>query len=146
MAMMVPMAERKPVVGRQLADRLEALRAAHGWTQGQLVIKTKLDKSTVYHLLAGGRKDPPIGTVMRFAEAFNVSLDELVGLKPLHVPEISTPESRDDRLAALEDKVARLAEALAPALERTADLVQRESPPQSHGTRPRRSAKQERPA
>lgn len=109
-------------------------------------MKTKLDKSTVYHLLAGGRKDPPIGTVMRFAEAFNVSLDELVGLKPLHVPENAKPETSDDRLAALEEKVARLAEALAPALEHGARLVEGESQQQSHGTRPQRSPKQERSA
>lgn len=147
MAMMMPMPAQKPPLGRQLADRLEALRQAHGLTQGQLAYKAKVDKSTVYIILAGGRKDPPIGTVMKFAEAFGVGLDELVGLKPLHVPEMKTPESDTDRLAALEAKVERLVTALAPALEQAAEqAAPSEAPQRSAGTRQRRSPAQRKPA
>lgn len=81
------MADEKPRLGRQVGERLEELRRANKWSQGQLVIKTGLDKSTVYQILAGARKDPPIGTVMRFADAFGVSLDALVGREPLQMPE-----------------------------------------------------------
>lgn len=109
MAMMMPvMAEAPPRLGRALGERLDALRRAHGWTQGQLVIKTRLDKSTIYQILAGARKDPPIGTVMRFAEAFGVTLDELVGLKPLQIPEQIAPPSEGDRLEALENRFGSL--------------------------------------
>lgn len=122
MAMMVPMAELDPNgrIGRELADRLEALRRAHKMTQGQLAYKTGMDKSTISQILAGARKDPPIGTVMRFAKAFDVTLDELVGLKPLLIPELPEAVEEDAaRLAKLEAQVAQV-----PALaEQVANLA-----------------------
>lgn len=125
MAMMMPiMAERdERILGREIADRLEALRRAHGWTQGQLAIKTGLDKSTVYHILAGGRKDPPIGTVQRFARAFGVPIGALVGETPLMMPEpLAMPDTPGDplasRVSALEQDLLEIAKGQREILKR----------------------------
>lgn len=115
MLMMCPMAEEKPRLGRQVGERLEALRRAHKWSQGQLVIKTGLDKSTVYQILAGARKDPPIGTIMRFADAFGVSLDALVDREPLQLPEPQPEPAQEVNptdFAALAADVKKLASAV----------------------------------
>ena len=105
------MANEKPRLGRLVGERLEELRRVHKWSQGQLVIKTGLDKSTVYQILAGARKDPPIGTIMRFADAFGVSLDALVDREPLPIPEPQAPPAEVDPadFAALAQDVKKLA-------------------------------------
>lgn len=141
--MMMPMAEfdKDVRLGRQLGDRLETLRRAHNWTQGQIAYKTGLNKATVSQMLAGARKDPPIGTVMRFAEAFGVTLDELMGLKPLQIPEPAEAEPAD-RLAKLEAeaaKVPQLAEQVAELASTMKEFLQRQS--QQAPSKPSRSAK-----
>jgi transcriptional regulator with XRE-family HTH domain len=131
-------------IGRQLAERIEQRRKALGMTQGQLAIQTGLDKSTVSSFLAGGRKDPPIGTMMRFAAALGISLDQLVGASPLPevLPAVESAAT-DTRTAELEhriqrqdhkiDHLASLVEDLAESLGRTADarILEREQKPQS---------------
>lgn len=47
-----------------------------------LAKKSGLNRETLTHILMGRTKNPGIYTIMKIADALNISLDELVGRKP----------------------------------------------------------------
>lgn len=52
-----------------------------GWTQEQIAEKVGVRQNQISTLLKGG--DIKLSTLLKFADAFGISLDEIVGRKPL---------------------------------------------------------------
>ena len=75
-----------------LGKRIQKFRREGGLTQQGLCYKAHLSYSTLAKIERGAIKSPSIFTIMSIAEALNITIDELVGLK------ISSPiKSRNTR-------------------------------------------------
>ena len=64
-----------------LAKRLKELRKEKGWSQQKLAEKTDLSFNAVTKIEQGLAKHPTLKTLLKLADAFGISLDELVGRK-----------------------------------------------------------------
>jgi len=62
-----------------LSKKIKELRKKTGWSQQKLAEKTGLSYSVVTKLEQGTAKQPTIQTIVKIANAFGISLDELVG-------------------------------------------------------------------
>ncbi len=60
---------------------LKALRKQNGWTQERLARESNISYHTLIKLEQNGIQNPKIGTVIKLADALEVSLDEFVGRK-----------------------------------------------------------------
>ncbi len=60
---------------------LKELRKQKGWTQERLARESNISYHTLIKLEQNGIKNPKIETVVKLADALEVSLDELVGRK-----------------------------------------------------------------
>ena len=60
---------------------LVTLRKQKGWSQEKLAQEAGISYNTLIKLERNGIKNPKIETVIKLADALNVSLDELVGRK-----------------------------------------------------------------
>lgn len=59
--------------------RLKELRKKAGWSQQKLAEKAGLSYNVITKVEQGAAKNPNIQTMIKLADAFNVSIDELVG-------------------------------------------------------------------
>jgi transcriptional regulator with XRE-family HTH domain len=57
------------------------LRKQKGWSQEKLAQEAGISYNTLIKVERNGIKNPKIETVIKLADALNVSLDELVGRK-----------------------------------------------------------------
>lgn len=64
-----------------LANRLKQLRKEKGWSQQKLAENTGLSFNAVTKIEQGLAKHPTLKTLLKLAEAFEISLDELVDRK-----------------------------------------------------------------
>lgn len=64
-----------------LAKRLKELRKKTGWSQQKLAEKAGLSYNTITKIEQGAATMPTIQTMIKIADAFGISLDELVGRK-----------------------------------------------------------------
>lgn len=64
-----------------LAKRLKELRKEKGWSQQKLAEKTDLSFNAVTKIEQGLAKHPTLKTLLKLADAFGISLDDLVGRK-----------------------------------------------------------------
>lgn len=55
----------------------------NGMSESELSRKTKIPKTTINRLLSGQTPDPRISTVAALAKYFNISIEQLIGEKPL---------------------------------------------------------------
>jgi len=62
-----------------LSKRLKELRKEEGWSQQKLAEKAGLSFNAVTKIEQGLAKHPTLKTLVKIADAFGVSLDELVG-------------------------------------------------------------------
>ena len=62
-----------------LSNRLKELRKERKWTQQELAEKASLSFNAVTKIEQGAAKHPTLKTLLKLAEAFGVSLDDLVG-------------------------------------------------------------------
>ena len=62
---------------------LKAFRNQKGWSQEKLAREANISYHTVIKLEQSGIKNPRIETVIKLADALEVSLDELVGREGL---------------------------------------------------------------
>lgn len=62
-----------------LARKIKELRKKAGWSQQKLAEKTGLSYSVVTKIEQGTAKQPTVQTIIKLADAFGVSLDEIVG-------------------------------------------------------------------
>lgn len=64
-----------------LAKRLKELRKENGWSQQKLAEKTGLSFNAVTKIEQGLAKHPTLRTLIKLADAFGISLDDLAGRK-----------------------------------------------------------------
>ena len=64
-----------------LTKKVKELRKKEGWSQQKLAEKANLSYNAITKIEQGVAKQPTIQTVIKIANAFGVSLDELVGRK-----------------------------------------------------------------
>jgi transcriptional regulator with XRE-family HTH domain len=61
--------------------RLKELRKKAGWSQQKLAEKASLSYNVITKVEQGAAKNPNIKTMIKLADAFEISLDELIGRK-----------------------------------------------------------------
>jgi len=59
--------------------KIKQLRKRAGWSQQKLAEKAGLSYNVITKIEQGVAKNPNIKTMIKLAEAFQISLDELVG-------------------------------------------------------------------
>jgi len=59
--------------------KIKQLRKRAGWSQQKLAEKAGLSYNVITKIEQGVAKNPNIKTMIKLAEAFHISLDELVG-------------------------------------------------------------------
>jgi len=64
-----------------LAENLKKLRLKKGWTQQELSHRAGLSHNSISKIEQGVSLKPEIQTMIKIADALDVSLDELVGRK-----------------------------------------------------------------
>jgi len=62
-----------------IAKRLKELRKKAGWSQQKLAEKAGLSYNTITKIEQGAATKPTIQTMIKIADAFKISIDELVG-------------------------------------------------------------------
>ena len=62
-----------------LEQRIKQVRKKVGWSQQKLAEKAGLSLAVITKIEQGVAKRPSIQTMMKLADAFGISLDELVG-------------------------------------------------------------------
>ena len=62
-----------------LSKRLKELRKKAGWSQQKLAEKVGLSYNTITKTEQGAATRPTIQTMIRIADAFQISIDDLVG-------------------------------------------------------------------
>lgn len=62
-----------------LAKRIKDLRKKYAWSQQKLAEKSGLSYNTITKIEQGAATKPTIHTMIKIADAFEISLDELVG-------------------------------------------------------------------
>jgi len=60
-----------------LAAALKRLSADRGWSQGDVALKSKLDRTYVNRLFRGKTKDISMRTALRLAHAFGITVEGL---------------------------------------------------------------------
>ena len=72
-------ARSKPV---RLAEKLKSIREKLGFSQGEIVLRLKLEESTISRSsIAGyelGMKEPPLPVLLKYARLANVIVDVLI--------------------------------------------------------------------
>ena len=61
--------------------RLKQLRKKAGWSQQKLAEKAGLSYNVITKIEQGAAKNPNIQTMIKLANAFQISLDDLIGRK-----------------------------------------------------------------
>ncbi|MFC1567081.1 helix-turn-helix domain-containing protein [bacterium] len=64
-----------------LREQLRKYRKKNNMSQQKLAEKAKLSYNAVTKIEQGSAKNPTIQTISKIADAFNISIDELVGKK-----------------------------------------------------------------
>ncbi|MBL7131730.1 MAG: helix-turn-helix transcriptional regulator [Candidatus Omnitrophica bacterium] len=64
-----------------LAQRIKTLRKKAGWSQQKLAEKAGLSYNAITKIEQGAAKRPTIQTMIKLADAFQVSIDDLIGRK-----------------------------------------------------------------
>ena len=62
-----------------LSKNIKRLRKDHKLSQEELAKKASITYSTLIKIESGANKNPTLETISKIAEAFKISLDELVG-------------------------------------------------------------------
>lgn len=88
-------------------------------------------------LMRGGIKDPPVTALIGLAKLFGVSLDDLVGFKPLQIPD--APVQDDDRLQSLESRFDKFEVRFQEVVDALGDFAQPKSQQRPGGKRQRAS-------
>jgi len=62
-----------------LSQRIKDLRRKTGWSQQKLAERAGLSYNAITKIEQGAAQKPTIQTMIKIADAFGISLDELVG-------------------------------------------------------------------
>ena len=64
-----------------LSKKLKELRRKKGWSQQKLAEKAELSFNAITKIEQGLAKHPTLKTLIKIADVFSISIDELVGRK-----------------------------------------------------------------
>ena len=64
-----------------LSKQILKYRKKLGWSQQKLAEKSKLSLPVIARIEQGASKQPVIQTIIKIADAFNISVDSLLGRK-----------------------------------------------------------------
>ena len=62
---------------------LVTIRKQKNWSQEKLAVESGISYNTIIKIERGGIKNPKIETVIKLADALDITLDELIGRKHL---------------------------------------------------------------
>ncbi|MCQ2770183.1 MAG: helix-turn-helix domain-containing protein [Clostridia bacterium] len=62
-------------------ENIKRIKKMKGWTNDDLCTKSELSLGTINKLFAGQSEDPKLSTLMQLAKAFDMPLDEMLGLR-----------------------------------------------------------------
>lgn len=114
-------------MNKDIGQTIRKLRKAHGWTQVELA--QKLDASQkVITTYENNQRTPTLENLKKLAAIFDVSLDEIVGVKDVQIIPEQPHMHRNSRVA----KVQNLYEQL-PPLEQRSILKQIKALVESNG-------------
>jgi transcriptional regulator with XRE-family HTH domain len=66
---------------KMLKDNIKNLRIKKGWSQQDLAVKAGLSYNAVTKLEQGAAIYPRLDTLLKLADVFNITIDELIGRK-----------------------------------------------------------------
>lgn len=93
---------REPMVTQTKNNHMKALMQKHNVTIEMLAQELNLSVSTINRLLMGSRSDPKLSTLKSVAKFFGVSIDELVGERPISLKPGDDPSNFDPRQALVQ--------------------------------------------
>ena len=104
---------RNQITGNALQTNLRKFRDLRGYTQAQLGLRSGVGAASISHFETGQRT-PTLETLIKLADALNVTVDSLLGRAPIessaHVDPVFLRASRAD--AQTLDTVRRVARAI----------------------------------
>ena len=74
------MSDIMPLMSESFPERLQRLRLAHGWSYGQLKIRSGVSRDATFKLEHGQRVKPSADVVARLSSAFGTSMEYLMGV------------------------------------------------------------------
>ena len=77
----------------KIKHSLEVLTEMHGISEAELCRKLDISQSTLNRLITGAKHDPRASTLTEIAQFFNISMDQLLGNKP--ITQSSSPTAFD---------------------------------------------------
>ena len=98
--------EAQEVVSRQVCDRVRELRKKKGWTLEQLASLSGVSRSMLSQIERGAA-NPTLGVAYRIAQAFSLTLGDLVEGPPRR-PQIDVIRSEDPRFLFRSDEAVRI--------------------------------------
>jgi transcriptional regulator with XRE-family HTH domain len=104
---------------KSLSTILTALMAEREIKSAALARKTGVPQPVIYRLMTGGTENPQILTLVPLANFFNVSLEQLIGLAPLHKKAFnaSTMHTINSKLSAIKTIASVLTDLLPHLIE-----------------------------
>jgi transcriptional regulator with XRE-family HTH domain len=66
---------------KMIGKRIKELRKRFAWSQQKLAEKAGLSYNVITKIEQGVAKNPNIQTLVKLSDAFNISLDDLIGRK-----------------------------------------------------------------
>jgi transcriptional regulator with XRE-family HTH domain len=101
-------------MNKEIGQTIRRLRKANGWTQVELAQRLNASQKVVT-TYENNQRTPTLENLKKLAAAFGVSLDELVGVKDVHIIAEQPHMHRNSRVA----KVQNLYEKLPPLEQRS---------------------------
>lgn len=83
-----------------LGQRIRALREARGWSQVDLAFASRLAPTTIHKIEVGKTTSPRIDALQGIAAAFDISLEDLVGVAPHAVADLYGDDWRERAIRA----------------------------------------------
>ena len=103
-----------------LSTILSHLMAEKGIKSAELARKTGIGQPVVYRLMTGTTENPQILTLKPIADFFGISIDQLLGLRPLNDQKSFDPvlhHNLNNKLTAIKTIASALADLLPPLIE-----------------------------
>ena len=64
-----------------ISEQVKKYRKKAGWSQQKLAEKARLSYNVITKIEQGNSKKPALETIIKIAEAFNITIDELIRKK-----------------------------------------------------------------
>ncbi len=101
-------------MNKEIGHTIRKLRKAHGWTQVELAQKLKASQKVVT-TYENNQRTPTLENLKKLATIFNITIDEIVGVKDVQIVTEQPHMHRNSRVA----KVQNLYEKLPPLEQRS---------------------------